>query len=81
MDEVRMMVSSRLKKDGRDIVRVSFFREEDYADGILPDAIIEKSKGFSKEELSRLENYLREHEAEINAQAKAVNPMKNWLGL
>ena len=70
MDELQMMVSGRLKKDGRDIVRVSFFRNKDYADGILPDAIIEK-----------LEKYLRAHKEEIYAEAKGVNPMKNFLGL
>ena len=49
MDELQMMVSGRLKKDGRDIVRVSFFRNKDYADGILPDAIIEKSSESDEE--------------------------------
>lgn len=81
MDELQMMVSGRLKKDGRDIVRVSFFRNKDYADGILPDAIIEKSSGFEEKELAILEKYLRAHKEEIYAEAKGVNPMKNFLGL
>ena len=79
MDELQMM--GRLKKDGRDIVRVSFFRNKDYADGILPDAIIEKSSGFEEKELAILEKYLRDHKEEIYAEAKGVNPMKNFLGL
>lgn len=81
MDEIQMMVSGCLKKDGRDIVRVSFFRGEDYADGILPEAVIEKSSGFEEKELAILEKYLRDHREEIDAQARTVNPMKNFLGL
>ncbi len=76
-----MMVSGRLKKDGKEIVRVSFFREKDYADGVLPDAVIEKSSGFDEKELTILEKYLKDHAEEIHTQAKTVNPMKNFLGL
>ena len=81
MDEIQMMVSGRLKKDGREIVRVSFFRNDDYADGVLPDAVIEKTSGFEETELAILEKYLRDHKDEIYAQARTVNPMKNFLGL
>jgi hypothetical protein len=81
LEELQMVVSSRLKKDGREIVRVSFFRANDYADGLLPDAVIEKSQGFSDAELVLLTQYLRENAAQIYERAKTINPMKNWLGL
>ena len=81
VDEIQMMVSGRLKKDGREIVRVSFFRNDDYADGVLPDAVIEKTSGFEEKELAILEKYLRDHKDEIYAQARTVNPMKIFLGL
>lgn len=81
MDELQMMVSGRLTKDGREIVRVSFFRDKDYADGVLPDATIEKSEGFSRAELVLLQQYLKENAQSIYEEAKGVNPMKNWLGL
>lgn len=81
MNELQMMVSSRLRKDGKQIVRVSFFRGKDYADGILPDIKIEKSEGFSADEIRQLERYMREHQEEIFAKAKTIDPMKNWLGL
>ena len=45
MDEVKMMVSCVVVKDNRKIVRVSFLRGKDYADGFLPDGVIEKSGG------------------------------------
>ena len=40
MDEVKMMVSCVVIKDYRKIVRVSFLRGRDYAEGILPDGIV-----------------------------------------
>ncbi len=80
MDEVRMMVSCVVVKDNRKIVRVSFLRGKDYADGILPDGVIEKSGGFTPDEVQKLENYLRANRQDILGQAKAINPLRNWLG-
>ena len=65
MGEVTMLVSGLVVKDNRKIVRVSFLRDSDYAEGIMPDAIIEKSKGFTAEELTKLEKFLRLHKEEI----------------
>jgi hypothetical protein len=81
LEELQMMVSSRLVKDGREIVRVSFFRDRSYADGVLPDAVIEKAQGFSDAELVLLTQYLKENADTIYEQAVHINPMKNWLGL
>lgn len=81
LDELQMMISGRIRKGGRQIVRVSFFRDKDYADGVLPDAVIEKSEGFTRAELILLEQYLKENCQSILEKAKNVNPMKNWLGL
>lgn len=80
MESIQMMVSGRLTQDKRDIVRVSFFRENGYADGLLPDAKITKYEGFDQGEIRLLEEYLRENSAEIYAQAKKVNPMRNLFG-
>ena len=79
MGEVTMLVSGLVVKDNRKIVRVSFLRDNDYAEGIMPDAIIEKSKGFTAEELTKLEKFLRLHKDEILQQAKEVNPIRSWL--
>jgi hypothetical protein len=81
LDEVQMVISSPLKKNGREIVRVSFFREADYADGILPDAVIEKTQGFTDAERVLLTQYLKANAQEIYEKAKTINPMKNWLGI
>ena len=79
MEDVRLLVSGIVVKEGRKIVRVSFLRGEDCADGVLPDGLIVLSKGFSQEEVEKLETYLRMHRKEILEQARGVNPIRNWL--
>ena len=80
MDEVKMIVSCVVVKDNRKIVRVSYLRGNDYADGLLPDGIIEKAGGFTDVEVRKLENYLRTNRQDILNQAKTINPLRNWLG-
>lgn len=80
-DQIQMMVSGRLKKGGKEIVRVSFFRGKDYADGVLPDCVIEKAEGFTDAEKVLLAEYLKQNRKEIYAEAKEIDPMKKWLGL
>ena len=77
MDEVKMLVSCVVVKENRKIVRVSFVRGRDYAEGILPDGLIEKSEGFSQEEVGKLETFLRSNRQDI---LKEINPLRNWLG-
>jgi len=79
MDEVKMLVSGFVVKDNRRIVRVSFLRGKAYAEGLMPDGKIEKSKGFGDEEIRKLENFLRVHKEEILAEAKKVNPIRSWM--
>lgn len=79
MDEVKMLVSCVVEKKGRKIVRISFLRGKDYAEGMLPDGIIEKSEGFSEEEVRKLEAYIRANRQDILKQAKEINPLRNWM--
>lgn len=91
MDEVKMLVSCVVEKEGRKIVRLSFLREMeeghsmekghsmDYAEGILPEGIIVKSEGFTEEEVRKLENYIRTNRQDILKQAKEINPLRNWM--
>lgn len=80
-DEVNMTVSTLLHKDGKAFARVSFLRESDWAEGIVPGGKIEQSEGFSEEEIERLEAYLAGEEEAILAQAKKINPIKNLFGM
>lgn len=79
MNDVKMLVSGYMVKDGRKIVRVCFLRGKACAEGIFPDGIIEMSKGFTQEETQMLENYMRRMRADILKQAKQVDPFRNWM--
>ena len=79
MEEVKMIISCVVAKGDRKMVRVSFLRGKDYAEGILPDGMIEKSRGFSEEEVVKLENYMRANRQDILRRAKEINPLRNWL--
>ena len=81
MDSVNMLVSGIINKEDRRYARVSFIRGKDIAEGIVPDGIVDHAKGFSDDEVFKLERYLRENCGEIMEQARKVNPIKNWLGL
>ncbi len=80
-EDVNMLVTGLLHKNGKSFVRVSFLRGKDWAEGIVPDAKIEKSEGFTEEEVSKLEAYLLEQKVMIMDQAKRVNPLRNMFGM
>lgn len=80
-EDVNMLVTGLLHKNGKSFVRVSFLRGKDWAEGIVPDAKIEQSEGFTEEEVSKLEAYLLEQKAMIMDQAKGVNPLRNMFGM
>lgn len=74
-----MLISGMVENGGRKVVRVSFLRGRDYADGLLPEGIIEKAQGFTDEEVQKLEDYLRFNRQDIIKQAKEINPLRSWL--
>lgn len=79
--EMHMIVSAMLRKDDKSFVRVSFLRGTDWAEGIVPDGVIEKSEGFTEEEIRGLEDYLVREKNMLVSQAKGVNPLRNMLGM
>lgn len=79
--EIRMIVSAMLRKEDKSFVRVSFMRGTDWAEGIVPDGVIEKSEGFTEEEIRGLQNYLVREKDMLVSQAKGVNPLRNMLGM
>ncbi|MDE5588169.1 MAG: hypothetical protein K2J60_03390 [Acetatifactor sp.] len=81
MENIQSFISGILTKEGRKFARISFMRGEEYAEFIVPDAILDKRKGFSEEEITKLFRYVRENRDDILEKAKGVNPLKNWLGL
>lgn len=78
-EELCMLVSSLLGKNGKQYARVSFMRGEDTAEGIVPDGRLERVSGFSEEEAAGLKLYLAANKDAILAQAKQIDPLTNWL--
>ncbi|MDE6405228.1 MAG: hypothetical protein K2M20_06225 [Lachnospiraceae bacterium] len=76
-EDIKMLVTSMIHKDGKAFARVSFLRDNDWAEGIVPGGRIEKAEGFSEEETAKLEAYLTEEQEMILQQAKGVNPIRN----
>lgn len=78
-DEVKMLISCVVEKEGKKIVRLSFLRGNDYAEGVLPEGIVEKAQGFTEEEVRKLERYIRTNRKDILQQAREINPLRNWM--
>lgn len=81
MENIQSFISGILTKEGRKFARISFMRGEEYAEFIVPDAVLDKRKGFSEEEITELYQYVRENRNDILERAKKVNPLRNWLGI
>lgn len=76
-DDIKMLVTSMIHKEGKAFARVSFLRDSDWAEGIVPGGKIEKAEGFSEEEIEKLEAYLAGEQEMILQEAKGVNPIRN----
>ncbi len=79
-EELRMTHSGVVNQKGQKIVHITFERGNDYAEGTLPSGKIEKSSGFTKEELEHLSQYLLQNAEDIMARAKQVNPLRSLMG-
>ncbi|EOS23072.1 hypothetical protein C806_03175 [Lachnospiraceae bacterium 3-1] len=78
--ELRMTYSGLItQKNGEKIARVIFERDKDYAEGTVPSGLIEKSAGFTPDELQQLSDYLIQNGNDILIKAKEVNPLRNWM--
>lgn len=82
-EEMRMTYSSVMRKGKEKVVHIRFERETDgkteFAEGLLPDCLIEKSIGFTLEECKALEFYMKENCESIFAQAQKINDDVFWL--
>lgn len=79
-EELRMTYSGIIRKKGEKIVHVFFERGKDYAEGSLPSGKIDKSSGFSNEELAQLSSYLLQNAGDIMEKAGNVNPLRGLMG-
>ena len=79
--DVKILVSGVIRRDDRTFARVNFMRGTDWAEGIVPDGTLGESEGFTKEEITQLEDYLAREKDMLISQAKEVNPLRNMLGM
>ncbi len=79
-EELRMTYSGIITKNKQKIVHVSFERGKDFAEGSLPTGKIEKSSGFSTQEIEQLSQYLLQNADDIMKKAEKVNPLRSWMG-
>lgn len=80
-ESMNVLVSGILHHEGKTFVRVSFLRGKDWAEGIVPDGVIEKAEGFSEEETGQLQEYLAQEKEMFLRQARGINPIRNLFQL
>ena len=81
MEDVSLTYTGIMSKGKEKFVRVRFSRnkEKDFAEGIIPGAKIEKSKGFSEKELASLRFYLKANEKELCIKAKEITGFRAFF--
>lgn len=79
-EEVTMSVSSLVRKDGEKALYVMFAGKGSSAEFVLPEGKLLNSKGFTEDEIAKLQEYIQGEKDQIFAMAKDVNPMKAFLG-
>lgn len=79
-EEIKMTYSGLFQRDGKKCARVFFERGKDAcAEAVIPNAVIEKSTGFSQEELEQLLAYLQENTSRLLEKASGINFLKSWM--
>ena len=71
-NEMNMSVSPVCMKDGKKCAYVSFTDGKRCADGRIPDCKIISSKGFTEDEVSRLEDYMQMELATLKRMAAEI---------
>ena len=72
MDELNMSVSAVCAKDGEKFAFVSFSDDTRFAEGKIPECKIISNKGFTEEEVSMLEIYMRSELRQLKKMAAGV---------
>lgn len=81
MSELKMSVSAICNKDDKKVAYVTFSAEEFYAEGIIPECKITKSKGFSSQEIEQLEEYMLSNLSLLKNMASKVNLLDAFMGV
>lgn len=72
-DELKMSVSPICVKDGNRYAFVNFTDGKRLAEGKIPDCKIISNKGFSEEEVGKLEEYMQKELPKLKQMAAGIN--------
>lgn len=78
-EEMKLIHSGIVVKQGRRHVLVRFERGRDVAEASIPECRVTKNQGFSQEEIKGLELYLELKHDELFAKAKEISNIRHWL--
>ena len=78
-DALNMSVSQVFDKNGMKYAFVSFEDEGRNAEGKIPDCVIMANNGFSKEEVTQLENYMKRELPNLKKMASGVNVLNAFM--
>lgn len=76
---MKMLISGVSEKDGKKVAYVSFDEGSRSAEAMIPDCKVIKNNGFTEDEVSQLEDYLRENLTMIKREAAGINPIKAMM--
>lgn len=79
-EEINMIVSGVVTKEGKKSVYVQFTDEDCMAEGKLPECKIISNNGFREEDVKALEVYMEATMEQIFEKAKEMSIMKAFLG-
>jgi len=76
---LNLIVSGVTKKEDKLIAYVQFEEDGRFAEGIIPDCRIVKHEGFTEDEISQLEDYMRANLISLKKEAAKINPFKAMM--
>ena len=74
-----MSVSAICEKDGRRFAYVTFSGGGRKAEGEIPSCTINSCEGFTAEEVSQLEAYMKQNLDMLKTMAAGINPLKAFM--
>lgn len=78
-EEIRMSVSSLIRKDRDKSVYVLFSDGAKSAEFVVPTGKLLRNDGFTQEDIRKLQEYLANEETVIYDMAKDINPIKGFM--
>ena len=73
---VDIRVSGICQKDGKKMAYVSFNDGGKNAEGIIPDCVITRNEGFTGDEISQLQDYMKRELQSLKKTAAGINVVK-----